>query len=191
MWVTLAVPQCHLQEKTSHCHFIQFDPAAVAFVFTTHCPNWAWPSVVFSSVLGYWVSVLWWSGVSPLLLHGDCVSLSLSFFPTNRRQHLSRSRPLCFPTSRCPSVASSLCRPRTPASVPTLASQTASTARLRAVGQRRWTSTATRCTSATTPTRRYELICCLFPLVVSVGACGDWIWGWSWGFPTSTVIKRC
>lgn len=117
-------------------------------------------------VLGsFWWFICFSSSVTSWWL---CFLFSLSS-STNRRPLLSRSRPLCFLTSHSPSVASSLCRLRTPASAPTLASQTASMARRHAVGQRRWTSTATRCTSATILTRRYGLIC-LFPLVVSVGA---------------------
>lgn len=85
-------------------------------------------------------------------------SLFLSLFSLcNGRPLLSRSRRLSFPSSRSPSVGSSLCHRRTPASVPTLASLTVSMARRRVVGRRRWTSTATRCTSATILTRRYRL----------------------------------
>lgn len=77
---------------------------------------------------------------------------------TNGRPLLSRSRRLSFPSSRSRLVDSSLCRRRTPASAPTLASQTVSTALRRAAGRRRWTSLATRCTSATILTRRYRLL---------------------------------
>lgn len=84
---------------------------------------------------------------------------ALSFLPplSLGRPLLSRSRHLSFPSSRSPSAASSLCRRRTPASVPTLASQIASMAHRHAVGRRRWTSTATRCMSATILMRRYQL----------------------------------
>lgn len=85
----------------------------------------------------------------------------------------SHSHRLSFPTCHSPSVTFSLCRPRTPASAPTLASRTASTARRRAAGQRRWTSTVTRCTSATILTRRYGLICCSFLWWCFFGFWGD------------------
>lgn len=80
-----------------------------------------------------------------------------SLFSSGGRPLLSRSRRPSFPSSRSPLVDSSLCHRRTPASVPTLASQTVSMARRRVVGRRRWTSTATRCTSATILMRRYRL----------------------------------
>ncbi len=133
---------------------------------------WFWVhDCLFSSVTP------WWKMPSPLSL-----SLSLSSsLCTNGRPLLCRSRRLSFPSSRSPLVDSSLCHRRTPASVPTLASQTVSTARRRAAGRRRWTSTATRCTSATILMRRYRLhgadLLSLY--------CGDFwecmwerIWGW-------------
>lgn len=101
----------------------------------------------------------------------------LSFQLCNGRPPLSRSRRLSFPSSRSPSVGSSLCHRRTPASVPTLASLTVSMARRRVVGRRRWTSTATRCTSATILMRRYRLHGAV--LLSSYRECmWEWIVGW-------------
>lgn len=113
---------------------------------------WCWAASHGLLVLGLFSSETpWWKMPSLFSLPP-----SLSFY-SNGRPLLSRSRRLSFPSSRSPSADFSLCRRRTPASVPTLASQTVSMARRHAVGRRRWTSTATRCTSATIPTRRYRL----------------------------------
>lgn len=83
------------------------------------------------------------------------LSLCLPLF-TTVRPRLCRSRHLSSPSCRSPSGASSRCHRRTPASAPTLASQTVSMAPLHAAGRKRWMNTATRCTSATILTRRYR-----------------------------------
>lgn len=115
-------------------------------------------------------------GVHDCLPSLYCVVISLSFSPslfTDDRPLLSLSRLLCFPTSRSPSATSSLYLQRTPASVPTLASRTASMARRLAVGLKRWTSTGKCCTSANILTRRYRPHGGLLPLLH---------WGDSWMF---------
>lgn len=106
-----------------------------------------------------WGSGDFWLLFCPLNLLVKVSPFSLPLFPSLSaavRPRLSRSRRLSSPTCRSPSATSSRCRQRTPASAPTLASLTVSTAPRRAAGRRKWTNTATHFTSATILTRRYR-----------------------------------
>lgn len=124
--------------------------------------KWCWVFCGDLLVLGARLSPLQLCGEHcPLLSFSPSLSLFL-FFKSNGRPPLSRSRRPSFHFSRFLLVNCSLCHRRTPASVPTLASQTASTARRRVAGRRRWTSTATRFTSATILMRRYRQHCTSF-----------------------------
>lgn len=144
----MTVPQCHLQTSPGTSLVLPLDSES----------NQARVGVSCGSDVGFSFSFLHIQmsgvGIASLELHGERCLLFSVF--SNARPLLCRYLLLSFPTSRCPSVVSSLCRQRTPASVPTLACQTVSTARRPVVGRRRWMSTATRCTSATILTRRYR-----------------------------------
>lgn len=147
----MAAPDCHLQALSiNFVWFLRLAPLSATSIRNT-CDF-----LLSGSLQGPNGGGFFWE-ISPCLLslYGERFSLvfSLSF---NDRQLLSRSRHLSFPSCRCPSEDSSLCPQRTPASAPTVASQTASMARLCAAGHRRWTNTGTRCTSATILTRRYQ-----------------------------------
>lgn len=119
--------------------------------------GWLWaPCRVFGFLAASGcLSVLCNSGERFLLSLSFSLSFCLPLF-TTVRPRLCRSRHLSSPSCRSPSGASSRCRQRTPASAPTLASQTVSMVPRRAAGRRRWMNTATRCTSATILTRRYQ-----------------------------------
>lgn len=136
-----------------------------------------------------WVSLRrCWAQLMFLMIYGLLVSACLLFFwgPLTSlffsvRPLLFPCRLLSFPSCRSPSVESCLSLRRTPASVPTLASQTASMAPRHAAGRRRWMSTATRCTSATILMRRYklhriDLLCLHVFTVVLSGAGGGGLW---------------
>lgn len=143
-----------------------------------------WVSVLYLTGVGQLV-MIYWFWVHDCLLCTSMVKYGLCFLPlplslyTNARPLLSRSRRLSSPSSRSPLVASSLCLRKTPASVPTPASQTASMVRRRVAGRRRWMSMATRCTSATILMRRYRLLRVHLMCLHWGGLCiGKWVLGW-------------
>lgn len=193
-----AAPHCHLHSSSTHFILCQQPPKflrlissmTVRGVFSAFWRLYGcWAEMMFLVIYGLLVSaclLLFWA------IKGSLISL---FFCSTVRPLLFPCRLLSFPSCRSPSVESCLFLRRTPASVPTLASLTASMAPRHVAGRRRWMSTATRCTSATILMRRYklhriDLLCLHVFTVVLPGWWGQEGVGWQYCASPGGVISN-